>query len=278
MNSLFLPSSLFFPLSSCKFPPCLRLQPQNFCIDHHRNHSHRLFPLSNSFPFVSHHPLCAQQSPIGAAVPPKEGAVSVVNFDDLNEKDWSFLDSEEDLKSTKEFNEKIDRIISAGGIEETSKVLVSIGSEGFVDRLVDSSPCNLLLVVHDSLFVLVGIKEKYDKIKCWQGELIYVPEKWTPLDIVFLYFLPALPFKLDQVFEALAKRCLPGARVIVSHPQGREVLKQQQQQYPDVIISDLPNKTDLQKVATDHSFDIAEFVDEPGFYLAVLKFCEATTL
>ncbi|XP_075665109.1 uncharacterized protein LOC142634699 [Castanea sativa] len=162
-----------------------------------------------------------------------------------------------------------------GEIEETSKVLVSIGSEGFLDQLVDSSKCQLLLVVHDSLFLLAGIKEKYDKVKCWQGELIYVPEKWRPLDVVFLYFLPALSFNLDQVFGALAKLCLRGARVVISHPQGRDVLKQQQQQNPDVIISDLPKKMTLQKVAADHSFDVAEFVDEPGFYLAVLKFSDA---
>jgi hypothetical protein len=88
--------------------------------------------------------------------------------------------------------------------------MVSVGSEAFLDRLVESSPCGLLLVVHDSLFVLAGIKEKHDKVKCWQGELIYVPDKWAPLDVVFLYFLPAVPFNLGQVFGALAKCFSPG--------------------------------------------------------------------
>lgn len=60
--------------------------------------------------------------------------------------------------------------------------------------------------------------------------------------------------------------------MVISHPQGREVLKQQRQQYPDVILSDLPDKMTLQKVIADHSFEMVEFVDEPGFYLAVLKF------
>jgi hypothetical protein len=67
-----------------------------------------------------------------------------------------------------------------------------------------------LLIVHDSLFLLACVKEKYDKVKCWQGELIHVSEKWAPLDVVFLYFLPALPFKLDEVLGSLAKRFSPG--------------------------------------------------------------------
>ncbi|CAB4286886.1 unnamed protein product [Prunus armeniaca] len=220
------------------------------------------------------HALRARRSFCGATAPPDEGVVSVINFDDFAEKDWSFLDSA-DFSSGPDYNLNIDRIISAGEIEETSRVMVSIGSEGFVDRVVESSPCNLLLVVHDSLFVLAGIKEKYDKVKCWQGELIYVPDKWAPLDVVFLYFLPAMPFTLDEAFGALARCFLPGARLVISHPQGREVLEQQRQQYPDVVTSDLPEKKTLQEVAAQHSFELTDYVDEPGFYLAVLKFSGA---
>ncbi|XP_052173142.1 uncharacterized protein LOC127788642 isoform X2 [Diospyros lotus] len=161
---------------------------------------------------------------------------------------------------------------SNGEIRETSRVMISTGSEAFVDQIVNSLPSQLLLLVHDSLLVLACIKEKYDTVKCWQGELIYVPEKWAPFDVVFLYFLPALPFKLDQVLGALAKHCLPGARIVISHPKGREVLEQQRRQFPDVVISNLPDKLTLQNVAADHSYQMIEFVDEPGFYLAVLKF------
>ncbi|KAK2647314.1 hypothetical protein Ddye_014803 [Dipteronia dyeriana] len=271
MNSLVLTSSLLLPSPFHHSSPCHRSKTRYICTFH--NHCGRDPSLSCSlhpnWPF----PLRSQ---LTCAVPSNEGVVSVMNFDDLIEKDWSFLDSEE--SKSIEHMQKIDRIVSAGEIDKTSRVLVSIGSEGFVDRVVDSLPCDLLLIVHDSLFVLAGIKEKYDKVKCWQGELIYVPEKWAPLDVVFLYFLPALPFSLDQVFHSLANRCLPGARVVISHPQGREVLERQRQQFPDVIISDLPDEMTLQKAASNHSFEIAQFVDDPGLYIAVLKFCKAKNL
>ncbi|PHU17261.1 hypothetical protein BC332_12956 [Capsicum chinense] len=105
-----------------------------------------------------------------------------------------------------------------------------------------------LFVVHGSIFMLACIKEKYDMVKCWQGELIYVPEKRTPFDAVFLYFLPALPFELCQILEALRKRCLPGARVVISHPQGRQVVEEQQKKYPDVVVSNLPEKMLLRTI------------------------------
>ncbi|KAJ9695575.1 hypothetical protein PVL29_010852 [Vitis rotundifolia] len=265
MNALFFSSSPLLATPSQKAPPFIPLRHHFY--SHYSSYYCGNYP---SFPLLSS---SIHRLTVGAATPSNEGAVSVIDFEDFMEKDWSFLDSDS-TNSEEEHKQKTDWIISKGNIGENSRVLVSTGAEEFVDQLVDSSPCQLLLVVHDSLFVLAGIKEKYDKVKCWQGELIYVPEKWTPFDVVFLYFLPALPFELDRIFGELAKRCLPGARVVISHLQGREVLEQQRRQYPDVIISDLPDKMTLQKVAADHSFEMTEFVEEPGFYLAVLNFCE----
>lgn len=63
-----------------------------------------------------------------------------------------------------------------------------------------------------------------------------------------------------------------GARVVISHLEGRQGLAQQQRQYPDIVVSDLPEKTMLEKVASDHSFVMDEFVDDSSLYLAVLKF------
>ncbi|KAL5545433.1 hypothetical protein UlMin_005120 [Ulmus minor] len=271
MNSLLLSSSFHFnSLSIRQLTPYHQACPQPTSSNQHRLNYCPHRPLSLVSPFNSGKSLHVRQSSIDATIPSDEGAIPVLNFEDFIEKDWSFLDSA-DFNSNKEYNQNVGRIISSGQMEESSRVMVSAGSEDFVDRLVEYSPCNLLLVVHDSLFVLAGIKEKYDKVKCWQGEIIYVPEKLAPLDVVFLYFLPASPFSLDQLFGALAKHCSTGARLVISHPQGREVLEKQKKQYPDVIVSSLPEKLTLQKVAADHSFNLVEFVDDPGFYLAVLK-------
>ncbi|KAH0853953.1 hypothetical protein HID58_092741 [Brassica napus] len=119
-----------------------------------------------------------------------------------------------------EQTQKVKEIVKAGEVTESSRVLVSFSSEAFVDRLVESSPSQLLLIVHDSLFMLACI--------------------WSSLDVVFLYFLPALPFGLDEVFKTLSQRCSSGARVVISHPQGREGLKQQRKEFSDLVVSDLP--------------------------------------
>lgn len=42
-----------------------------------------------------------------------------------------------------------------------------------------------------------------------------------------------------------------------------------------MVTAALPDKATLEKVATDHSFEVTEFVDEPTFYLAVLELCKS---
>ncbi|PIA48569.1 hypothetical protein AQUCO_01400867v1 [Aquilegia coerulea] len=253
-SSLLIPTPLLSSLRQSSLHTQISLLP-----NYYYNNSNNAHTLYSSF-----RSLCSST----------DGQVSVVNFQDLLEKDWSFLESDH-LNSPKQQTQKTNLIISEAEIDSNSRVLVSIPSEDFVDRLVDSTKCEVILVVHDSLFVLAGIKEKHDLVKCWQGELIYVPEKWGPFDVVFLCYLPALPFDLQQIFDTIAKRCSPGARLVISFSQGREVVDQQQKEYPDVVLSDLPHKQNLERVAADHSFEITKFVDEPGFYLAVLKFSGA---
>ena len=59
---------------------------------------------------------------------------------------------------------------------------------------------------------------------------------------------------------------------MISHPLGREAVEEQKQQYPDVVVSNLPEKMTLQTTMANHSFQLLEFVDEPGIYLAVMRF------
>eukprot|EP00262_Sarcandra_glabra_P007734 TRINITY_DN20658_c0_g1_i1.p1 TRINITY_DN20658_c0_g1~~TRINITY_DN20658_c0_g1_i1.p1 ORF type:complete len:263 (+),score=37.38 TRINITY_DN20658_c0_g1_i1:324-1112(+) len=203
-----------------------------------------------------------------------------IPIEEIVEKDWSFIDTADQINPEEEHTRKATRIIKAGAISENSRILVSLCSEDFVDRLVDSSSSELLLVVHYSLFVLAGIKEKYDRVRCWQGDLVDVPEKWAPFDAVFLCYLPALPFSLDRIFRALAGHCSPGARLVIGYSQGREMVEQHLQQFPDMVTSELPDRITLENVAAENFFQITEFVDEPNFYLTVLKYfknAEAST-
>ncbi|KAH7656560.1 S-adenosyl-L-methionine-dependent methyltransferase protein [Dioscorea alata] len=189
---------------------------------------------------------------------------------DIIERDWSFLEPNQSLIH------ETDRIIAAAGIRPDSKVLTVIPSVGFVGRLVESFPCELLVATHESLLVLATIKENHDSVRCWQGGIDAVPERFGPFDVVFLCYFPALGVSIDQALSYLAARCSEGARLVICCEQGRAIIEQQhREQYSDLVKSVLPHRVCLEKAAPNYSFEVTDFADEPNFYLAVLKFCKA---
>ncbi|KAK9943902.1 hypothetical protein M0R45_009492 [Rubus argutus] len=120
MNSVLLSQSLFFRLPSCQLLPCPQRQPQCIVTNRLFHQTTYVSPLSLSFPFLSRHSLRACVSSVGATVTSNEGVVtegvvSVINFEDFAEKDWSFLESD-DFGSEQD-KLKVDRIISTGEIQ-----------------------------------------------------------------------------------------------------------------------------------------------------------------
>jgi len=185
---------------------------------------------------------------------------------DFMERDWSFLEQNSS-------NGKIKRVVDAAQVEQNSRVLVCLGTQQFVDYLCMTTPC-VLSVMHYSVLELANIKEKYDNVKCRQGDIVGMPSSSPPLDVVFINCLPALKYSLPRIFEALVRCCAPGARLIISDAQGRDQLRVCKKDNPDVITGDLPDRMELEKVLQRYPLQLISFSDEANFYLAVLKVCE----
>ncbi|XP_009397440.2 uncharacterized protein LOC103982276 [Musa acuminata AAA Group] len=213
-------------------------------------------------------------SPVPPLLPsPVAFSASALPLGELVERDWSFLDADA-TNNEEQRADKARRIISAADIRGTgSRVLAALPTLSFVDRVVESAPCELLVAIHESLFVLAMIKESHDRVRCWQGGVDAVPERFSPFDAMFICYFPGMGVSIDQLLSSLSGKSSPGARVVLSFDQGREVIEQNhRQQYPDMVTNNLPDRTELERAATEHSFQITEFVDEPTFYLAVLRF------
>eukprot|EP01018_Ginkgo_biloba_P037246 Gb_39344 [translate_table: standard] len=199
---------------------------------------------------------------------PKTTPINLPHSKALFDRDWSFL--EQNPNSSKAV---VEQVVSAGEVEQASKVLVCMGTEAFVDYLCSSFSCKVF-VLHYSLFILASIKEKHDRVRCRQGGIVPLASSWAPLDVVFINYLPALSCSLDQMFQTLVQNCAPGARVIISHTQGRDQINVHKKSNPDVITGDLPDRIKLEKVLESYPLQLINFSDESGFYLATLKVCK----
>ncbi|KAG1342666.1 hypothetical protein COCNU_05G008960 [Cocos nucifera] len=189
------PSSSFVPLSQTLNQTLTLIFP----------HPRRLaFKSRHPSPGLSYSPPLRLSSTSGVAA-----SASLFPSEDLVERDWSFLEPDS-FGSDQEWAEKARRIVAAGQIREGSRVLAALPTIGFAGLLADLSPCELLLAVHESLFVLAMIKESHDRVRCWQGEISTVPERFSPFDVVFACYFSGLGVSVDQLLTLLAARCSPG--------------------------------------------------------------------
>lgn len=196
--------------------------------------------------------------------------VAVANF---VEKDWSFLESA---------GANLQRALASGALTPASRVLALTPTASFVRSLLASSPCELLVAAHESMYVLAGVKEAHDEVRCFHlegggggrggGVVEAVPERFDDFDVVFVCYFPGMGVSAGALLKSLAKRCSKGARVVMFLDQGRQNFEQQRREHPDVVTSDLPSIAFLEKAASGNKYEITEFVDEPSFYLAVLQF------
>eukprot|EP00252_Welwitschia_mirabilis_P018244 TRINITY_DN40541_c0_g1_i1.p1 TRINITY_DN40541_c0_g1~~TRINITY_DN40541_c0_g1_i1.p1 ORF type:complete len:262 (+),score=24.73 TRINITY_DN40541_c0_g1_i1:113-898(+) len=182
----------------------------------------------------------------------------------IEERDWSFLE-----RSCRNLNWKIKRVVEAGKVEKSSKVVVAMGTLQFVEYLVSKEP-SAVSVYHYSLLQLADIKEKHDSIRCKQGDITNISSSWPSLDVVFINYLSALKHPLPNVLQAVIPRCSPGARLVVSDIQGRNQLMENKTRNPDIIIGDLPDQLEMETFLQRHNLHLMSFSDEPDFYLAEL--------
>ncbi|XP_078435725.1 uncharacterized protein LOC144706604 [Wolffia australiana] len=98
--------------------------------------------------------------------------------------DWSFLNSTPGAKISHRIT-AIDAIIAAG------EDIMILG------LLRASSP-----------------RENHDSVRCWHG-VDAVSERFSPFDSAFVCYFPAMGVSIVELLRSLARRCSPGARVVI---------------------------------------------------------------
>ena len=144
-------------------------------------------------------------APRPAAVPDGVAIADVV------EKDWSFLESA---------GAGFQRALAAGALSPSSRVLAVTPTASFVGAVLASSPCGLLVAAHESLYVLAGVKEAHDEVRCFHlegggggrggGVVEAVPERFDDFDAVFVCYFPGMGVSAAALLKSLAKRCSKG--------------------------------------------------------------------
>jgi hypothetical protein len=58
-------------------------------------------------------------------------------------------------------------MLTAGVLMPASQVLAVTPTTSFVGAMLKSSPCELLVATHELFYVLAGVKEEHDEVRCF---------------------------------------------------------------------------------------------------------------
>lgn len=138
---------------------------------------------------------------------------------DVVEKDWSFLDA---AAAAAAAGGSLPARSRRGPLP-ASRVLAVTPAPSFVDALLSGHPCELLVAAHESLYVLAGIKEGHDEVRCFHlegggggrggGVVEGVPERFDAFDAVFVCYFPGMGVSAAALLKSLAKRCSKGEKL-----------------------------------------------------------------
>lgn len=129
----------------------------------------------------------------------------LVTHQDLNERDWSFVEVQKP-----DPDHKIRQVISSASLPPSSRVLVALPTPTFVDQLIDASMPEHVVAYHESLVMLSNVKELRDEVRCFQGGVDTVPTKFAPFDAVFVCYFPGMGVSLGELLRSHSSLCSSG--------------------------------------------------------------------
>ena len=135
--------------------------------------------------------------------PPSLSPSLLVTHQDLNERDWSFVEVAPP-------DDKIRQVISSASLPPSSRVLVALPTPSFIHQLIDASMPQHVVAYHESLVMLSNVKELHDEVRCFQGGVAAVPTKFAPFDAVFLCYFPGMGVSIGEVLRSHASLCSSG--------------------------------------------------------------------
>ncbi|GAQ88417.1 riboflavin kinase [Klebsormidium nitens] len=173
--------------------------------------------------------------------------------------------------------ESLEKIVNAASLKPSHKVLDCGCGPGRLIPHILAAGVEDVVAVDLSIMMIALVKEQFDNVRCWQGDIVNLPPAFGPFDAIFVNEVLESVHSQEAVLKAVAGLLQPGGAIIISHSQGRRVSEFYKKKSPELHPHSLPDTEELKKLAEGASLDVEAFTDAEDFYLAVLRDSRASS-
>ena len=168
--------------------------------------------------------------------------------------------------------ERMEAIVSAAGIEEGDSVLdVGTGTGALIPLILARNPrsveaCDL------SGEMLRRARNRYgDQVTCHLRDMMDMAGEVDPVDVVIINACFGNMYDQGAAIGAAATMLVPGGRLVISHPMGRDFSRRLHEGDAQLVPHLLPDEARTRALLQDTGLEFVRFTDEPLLYLAVAR-------
>ena len=166
--------------------------------------------------------------------------------------------------------DRLDLIVARAGIKPGQVVLdVGTGVGVLIPLIARYEPARIL-ACDLSARMLRRMSRNYPEVEAFQADIIDLDLDRGSLDVVFLNGMFSNIYDKPAAFSKLAFLTRPGARIVVSHPEGRGFIERLRDKVA-FRLDPLPDREAWEEMLAPFPFRTVLFWDQPKLYLALAQ-------
>ena len=170
--------------------------------------------------------------------------------------------------------QRLETVVNRAEIQPSDAVLdVGTGTGVLIPFILAHHPSRVVACDLSGEMLLRASRRFGDRVVTLQTDVVDIPPDQGPFGVVFCNAAFGNLYDQRESLEAIAGLLGPGGRLVISHPMGSAFVRRLREGSPQYHLKDLPNEKQLQQLVDGTGLILAQFTDEPDFYLAI---CEKT--
>jgi SAM-dependent methyltransferase len=168
--------------------------------------------------------------------------------------------------------DRLRKIVTSGVIRAGESVLdVATGTGVLLPFILERHPSRVVACDLSSKMIARAKVNFKGNVRFFRKDVMDMAGSMPMVDVVFCNACFSNFHNPIEVLLSINSLCFYGARIIISHPMGREFITHLKIDHPGMVTTDLPNYAEIKSMLNLAGFRLELFQDLPKLFIAVGK-------
>lgn len=168
--------------------------------------------------------------------------------------------------------ERLVRIVAQAEVKPRDAVLdVGTGTGVLLPLILAAQPSRVVACDLSQQMLSHAVARFGAQVILYQGDVVDLPAELGPFDTVFCNAVFPNFYDRRQTLEVIHSLLKAGGKLIISHPMGKDFVRQLKANSRELELEELPEREPLMQLLKEVGFQLVHFIDERDLYLAIAQ-------